>query len=172
MPGKGARRGADMRRAAAALLLVAAAALGLRAGGAFSAAGSPEILGLSGQAVYWVLAAAELILVLAGIVLLILRMIWARKSGKPLQRRRRSVWLLLLLPLVVFGLSKILRRVAPRAGRCRGRACGERQGRGCRASAGREPVAAVCAVRRGGPRCGRADRLPPPPPGFPPAARA
>ena len=115
MPGKGARRGADMRRAAAALLLVAAAALGLRAGGAFSAAGSPEILGLSGQAVYWVLAAAEAILALAGIVLLILRMIWARKSGKPPQRRRRSLWWLLLLPLVVFGLSKILRRVGQRA---------------------------------------------------------
>jgi len=35
MPGKGARSGADMRRAAAVLLLVAIAAIGLRAGGAF-----------------------------------------------------------------------------------------------------------------------------------------
>ena len=115
MPGKGARRGADMRRAAAALLLVAAAAVGLRAGGAFSAAGSQEILGVSEQAVYWMLAGAEVILALAGIVLLILRMIWARKSGKPAQRRRRSLWWVLLLPLVVFGLAKILRRVGQRA---------------------------------------------------------
>jgi hypothetical protein len=111
MPGKGARGGADMRRAAAALLLVAVAAVGLRAGGAFSAAGSPEILGLSGQTVYWLIASAEVVLVLAGIVLLILRMIWARKSGKPLQRQRRSIWWLLLLPLAVFGLSKILKRL-------------------------------------------------------------
>jgi hypothetical protein len=100
-----------MRRAAAALLLVAVAAIGLRAGGAFSAAGSPEILGLSGQAVYWILASAEVILALAGITLMILRTIWARKSGKPLERRRRSLWWLLLLPLVVLGLSKILRRL-------------------------------------------------------------
>jgi len=111
MPGKGARGGRDMRRAAAALLLVAVAAVGLRAGGAFSAAGSPEILGLSERAVYWIIAGAEVILAVAGITLLILRMIWARKSGKPLQRQRRSLWWLLLLPLVVFGLSKILQRV-------------------------------------------------------------
>jgi uncharacterized protein DUF4129 len=110
MPGKGARGGADMRRAAAALLLVAVAAVGLRADGAFSAAGSPEILGLSGQAVYWILAGTEGILALAGIALLILRMIWG-KSGKPLQRQRRSIWWLLLLPLVVVGLSKILQRL-------------------------------------------------------------
>jgi len=110
MPGKGARGGADMRRAAAALLLVAVAAIGLRAGGAFSAAGSPEILGLSGRTVYWLIAGAEVVLALAGIVLLILRMIWARKSGKPLQRKRRSIWWVLLLPLVAFGLSKILQR--------------------------------------------------------------
>lgn len=110
MPGKGARGGADMRRAAAALLLVALAAVGLRASGAFSAAGSPEILGLSEEAVYWILVGAEVILALAGIVLWILRMIWARKSGKPMQRKRRSLWWLLLLPLVVLGLSKILHR--------------------------------------------------------------
>src|SRR5690348_3376644 len=115
MPGKGARGGADMRRAAAALLLVAVAAVGLRAGGVFSAAGNREILGLSGQAVYWTIAGAEVILALAGITLLILRMIWARKSGKPLQRQRRSLWWLLLLPLVVFGLSKILHRLHQRA---------------------------------------------------------
>ncbi|HEY2305790.1 MAG TPA: DUF4129 domain-containing protein [Streptosporangiaceae bacterium] len=99
-----------MRRAAAALLLVAVAAVGLRAGGAFSAAGSQEILGLSGQAVYWTLAGAEVILGVAGIVLLILRMIWGRRSGKPLRRQRRSLWWLLLLPLMVFALARILRR--------------------------------------------------------------
>jgi uncharacterized protein DUF4129 len=111
MPGKGARGGADMRRAAVALLLVAVAALGLRAGGAFSAAGSPEILGLSGQALFWTIAGAEAVLAVAGIVLLILRVVWARKSGKPPQRRRRSIWWLLLLPLAVFSLSKILQRL-------------------------------------------------------------
>jgi hypothetical protein len=111
MPGKGARGGADMRRAAAALLLVAVAAVGLRAGGVFSAAGSQEILGLSEQAVYWIIAAAEVILALAGIALLIARMIWARKSGKPPRRQRRSLWWVLLLPLIVFGLARILQRV-------------------------------------------------------------
>jgi hypothetical protein len=111
MPGKGARGGADMRRAAAALLLVAVAAIGLRAGGAFSAAGSPQILGLSGRTVYWLIASAEVILGLAGIVLLILRAIWARKSGRALQRQRRSIWWVLLLPLAAFGLSKILQRL-------------------------------------------------------------
>jgi hypothetical protein len=111
MPGKGARRGADIRRAAVALLLVAIAAIGLRASGAFSAAGSPEILGLSGQALYWTIAGAEVVLAVAGIVLLIIRMIWARKSGRLVERRRRSIWWLLLLPLFVFGLSKILRRL-------------------------------------------------------------
>jgi hypothetical protein len=114
MPGKGGRGGADVRRAAIALLLVAVAAIGLRAGGAFSAAGSPEILGLSGWTVYWIIASAEVVLAVAGIALLILRMIWARKSGKPLQRQRRSIWWLLLLPLVVFGLAKILQRVRQR----------------------------------------------------------
>ena len=110
MPGKGARGGADMRRAAAALLLVAVAAVGLRAGGVFSAAGSQEILGLSEQAVYWIIATAEVILALAGIALLIARMIWARKGGKP-PRQRRSLWWVLLLPLIVFGLARILQRV-------------------------------------------------------------
>ena len=116
MPGKGARGGADMRRAAAVLLLVAVAAIGLRAGGTFSAAENPQILGLSGHVVYWTIAAAEIVLALAGIALLIARLIWGR-GGKPLQRRRRSLWWLLLLPLMVFGLAKILRmrqRLAPR----------------------------------------------------------
>ena len=116
MPGKGARGGADMRRAAAVLLLVAIAAIGLRAGGTFSAAGNPQILGLSGHVVYWTIAGAEVVLAVAGIALMIARLIWGRKSGKPPQRRRRSLWGLLLLPFIVFGLAKILRmrqRVAP-----------------------------------------------------------
>jgi Domain of unknown function (DUF4129) len=115
MPGKGARGGADMRRAAAALLLVAAAAVGLRAGGAFSAAGNQQILGLTMRTVYWIIAGAEVILALAGIALLILRMVWAGKSGQPPQRRRRSIWWLLLLPLLVFGLARLLHRVHQRA---------------------------------------------------------
>ena len=116
MPGKGARGGADMRRAAAVLLLVAVAAIGLRAGGSFSAAENPQILGMSWSVFYWTIAGAEVVLALVGIALLIARLIWGRNSGKPLQRRRRSLWGLLLLPLMVFGLAKILRmrqRVAP-----------------------------------------------------------
>jgi hypothetical protein len=111
MPGKGARGGADMRRAAAVLLLVAVAAVGLRAGGAFSAAGDQEILGMSGQAAYWLIAGAEVILGLAGIALLIARLIWARRSGLPLRRQRRSMWWLLLLPFVTFGLARILKKL-------------------------------------------------------------
>jgi Domain of unknown function (DUF4129) len=111
MPGKGARGGADMRRAAVALLLVAAAAVGLRAGGAFSSAGNQQILGLTLRTVYWILAGAEVILALAGIALLILRMVWAGKSGQLPQRKRRSIWWLLLLPLFVFGLARLLQRV-------------------------------------------------------------
>ena len=116
MPGKGERGGADMRRAAAVLLLVAVAAIGLRAGGTFSAHESPQILGLSWHVFYWTIAGAEVVLFLAGIVLIIIRLIWARESGRPLQRQRKSLWWLLLLPLMVFGLAKILRmrqRVAP-----------------------------------------------------------
>jgi hypothetical protein len=114
MPGKGARGGADMRRAAAVLLLVAVAAVGLRAGGAFSAAGDQEILGMSGQAVYWLIAGAEVIFGLAGIALLIARLIWARRSGVPLRRQRRSLWWLLLLPFVTFGLARILHKLRQR----------------------------------------------------------
>ena len=114
MPGKGDRGGADMRRAAAVLLLVAVAAVGLRAGGAFSAAGSSEILGLSGRVVYWLIASAEVVLALAGIALLIARTIWARKSGVPLRRQRRSLWWLLLLPFAALGLSRILHRFRAR----------------------------------------------------------
>src|SRR6516164_2663032 len=109
MPGKGARDGADMRRAAAVLLLVAIAAIGLRAGGVFSAAGRPAILGLSGQVFYWTIAGVEVVLAVAGIVLLIIRLMWGRQGGRPLPRNRRSQWWLLLLPLFVFALAKILR---------------------------------------------------------------
>jgi len=120
MPGKGARGGADMRRAAAVLLLVAIAAIGLRAGGTFAATGSPRILGLSWYVFYWTIAGAEVVLALTGIALLIARLIWARKSGVPLRRQRRSLWWLLLLPLIVWGLAKILRMrqrpAPPRAG--------------------------------------------------------
>lgn len=122
MPGKGARGGADMRRAAAVLLLVAVAAIGLRAGGAFSAAENPQILGLSWHVFYWMVAGAEVVLAVAGIALLIARLIWARKSGKPLQRQRRSLWWLLLLPLFIFGLAKILRMRQQRAAPPRGTA--------------------------------------------------
>lgn len=115
MPGKGAHRGADMRRAAAVLLLVAVAAVGLRAGGAFSAAASPAILGLSGRTVYWIIAAAEVVLALAGIALLIARLIWARNSGRPLQRKRRSLWWVLLLPFFTLGLAKLLQKLHQRA---------------------------------------------------------
>ena len=114
MPGKGDRGGADMRRAAAVLLLVAVAAVGLRAGGVFSAAGSSEILGLSGRVVYWLIASAEVVLALAGIALLIARTIWARKSGVPLRRQRRSLWWLLLLPFAALGLSRVLQRFRAR----------------------------------------------------------
>ena len=105
-----------MRRAAAVLLLVAVAAIGLRAGGTFSAAENPQILGLSGHVLYWTIAVAEVVLALVGIALLIARLIWGRDNDEPLRRRRRSLWWLLLLPLMVFGLAKILRmrqRLAP-----------------------------------------------------------
>src|SRR5262249_10691844 len=91
MPGKGARDGADMRRAAAVLLLVAVAAIGLRAGGAFSAAANPGILGLSGQVFYWTIAGAEVVIALVGIALLIARLIWGRTGDRPLQRRRQAL---------------------------------------------------------------------------------
>jgi hypothetical protein len=109
MPGKGDRGGADMRRAAAVLLFVAVAAIGLRAGGTFSAAGHPQILGLNGDDVYWAITWAEVVLVVAGVALLIAQLIWARKSGVPLRRQRGSLWSLLLLPLIAWGLAKILR---------------------------------------------------------------
>lgn len=120
MPGRGAPSGVDARRAAGVLLLVVIAAVGLRAGGAFSAAGDRAILGLSGHVLYWALVVTEAILFVAGLILLVLRLIWLRKGGKALpERKRRSIWWILLLPLVVFGLAHglaVLRahRIGPR----------------------------------------------------------
>jgi hypothetical protein len=74
------------------------------------------------------LAGAEVILALAGIVLLILRVIWARKSGKPLRRKRRSLWWLLLLPLMVFGLARILRRMHQHAAAAAAHGAGAKAG--------------------------------------------
>jgi len=114
MPGKGPRGGAEMRRAAAVLLLVAIAAIGLRASGAFSSAGSPELLGLSARTVFWTIAGAELVMALAGTVLLILGLIWRRKSGGP-PRRPRSLGGLLLVPFAALGLAQLLHRLRQRA---------------------------------------------------------
>lgn len=111
MPGRGARGGADARRAAAVLLLVAAAAVGLRAGGEFSAVGNSEILGLSEHVLYWALLVAEIVLAVAGVVIFVARLIWMRDGDNPLQRKRRSIWWLLLLPLLVFGLAKLLAKL-------------------------------------------------------------
>jgi Domain of unknown function (DUF4129) len=111
VPGRGARGGVDAGRAAAVLLLVAAAAVGLRAGGAFSAAGSGAVLGIGGHVLDWTLTAVEVILAVAGVVILVARFVWMRGGGKARERKRRSIWWLLLLPLVVFGLAKIIARL-------------------------------------------------------------
>ena len=111
MPGRGARGGMDARRAAAVLLLVAAAAVGLRAGGAFSAGGNREILGLSERALYWALLGVEIAFAIAGLAILVARLIWMRGGENPLQRKRGGIWWLLMLPLLVFGLAKILAKL-------------------------------------------------------------
>jgi Domain of unknown function (DUF4129) len=111
VPGRGARGGVDARRAAAVLLLVAAAAVGLRAGGAFSGAGSNSALGLSGHLLYWSLTAVEVLLALAGVVILVARLVWVRGGGKPRERKRRSIWWLLLLPLAVFGVARVIAKL-------------------------------------------------------------
>jgi hypothetical protein len=99
----------DTRRAAAVLLLLAVAAVGLRAGGAFSAAGSGNFLGMSGRTLYWILVVAVLMLAVAGLVLLVVGLVW-RRGGEDDQtgRKRRSIWWVLLLPLFAFGLAKLL----------------------------------------------------------------
>jgi hypothetical protein len=99
----------DARRAAGVLLLVVIAAVGLRAGGAFSAAGDQAILGMSGHVLYWALVVTEAILFVAGLVLFVFRLIWLRKGGDALpERKRRSIWWILLLPFMVFGLAHTL----------------------------------------------------------------
>jgi hypothetical protein len=130
VPGRGARGGVDARRAAAVLLLVAAAAVGLRAGGAFSAAGNSAALGMSGHLLYWSLTAVEVLLALAGVVLLVARLVWVRGGGKPRERKRRSIWWLLLLPLGVFGVARVIAKlrahgIAPHAA-AQGAAAGAR----------------------------------------------
>jgi hypothetical protein len=99
----------DARRAAGVLLLVVIAAVGLRAGGAFSAAGDHAILGMSGHVLYWALVVTEAILFVAGLILFVFRLIWLRKSGDALpERKRRSIWWILLLPFITFGLAHTL----------------------------------------------------------------
>jgi uncharacterized protein DUF4129 len=109
MPGRGAPSGVDARRAAGVLLLVVIAAVGLRAGGAFSAAGDHAILGMSGHVLYWALVVTEAILFVAGLILFVFRLIWLRKGGDALpERKRRSIWWILLLPFITFGLAHTL----------------------------------------------------------------
>lgn len=108
MPGRGPRSGVDARRAAAVLLLVAVAAVGLRAGGAFSAVGG--FLGISGHALYGVLAVTEAVLAVVGLVLLVAGYVLSRRDG-PAARKRRSIWWVLLLPVVTFGLARILAKL-------------------------------------------------------------
>lgn len=108
MPGRRAPSGVDARRAAGVLLLVVIAAVGLRAGGAFSAVGSRAILGTSGHVLYWALVVTEAILFVAGLILYALRLIWLRKGGGLPERKRRSIWWLLLLPFMMYGLSRTI----------------------------------------------------------------
>jgi Domain of unknown function (DUF4129) len=109
MPGRPARSGVDAGRAAAVLLLVVLAAVGLRAGGAFSAAGSGTVLSKSGHVLYWALVVVELLLAVAGVVLFVARLIWLRSGGAGRgARKRRSIWWILLLPFGVFGLSHVI----------------------------------------------------------------
>jgi hypothetical protein len=61
--------------------------------------------------VYWTIAAAEVVLGLAGIALVIARLTWGRESGLPPRPRRRPLWPLLLLPFAVFGFARILQRL-------------------------------------------------------------
>jgi len=99
----------DARRAAGVLLLIVIAAVGLRAGGAFSAAGDRAILGVSSHVLYWALVVTEAILFVAGLILFVFRLIWLRKGGDALpERKRRSIWWILLLPFMVFGLAHTL----------------------------------------------------------------
>jgi uncharacterized protein DUF4129 len=108
MPGRGARSGVDARRAAAVLLLLGVAAVGLRAGGVFSSAGSGSLLGMSERALNSVLSAAVAVLAVVGLVLLVVGLLWRRKGEDGRPKKRRSIWWVLLLPLFVFGLAKFI----------------------------------------------------------------
>ncbi len=109
MPGRGARSGVDVRRAAAVLLLLGVAAAGLRAGGAFSSAGSGNVLGMSDRVLNSALNVAVTVLAVVGLVLLVAGLILRRKGedGRP-ERKRRSIWWVLMLPFFVFGLAKFI----------------------------------------------------------------
>ena len=126
MPGRGPRSGVDARRAAAVLLLVAVAAVGLRASGAFSAAGA-GFLGMSGHALYGVLAVTEAVLAVVGLVLLVAGYVLSRRDG-PAARKRRSIWWVLLLPVVTFGLARILAKLRGQGGGRRGFGTGTARG--------------------------------------------
>lgn len=109
MPGRGAGTGPDMRRAAAVLLLVVVAAIGLRAGGAFSATAPAGLLSTSGKVLYWAVEAAAGALALAGVAILAARLIWGRGSGrKRPPHQPRTPWWVLLLPLIAVALSRIV----------------------------------------------------------------
>lgn len=109
MPGKRAGTGPDMRRAAAVLLLVAVAAIGLRAGGAFSTAAPAGLLTTSGKVLYWTVEAVAGALALAGIAILVARLIWGRGTGKKRPPHQpRTPWWVLLLPLIAVGLSRLV----------------------------------------------------------------
>jgi Domain of unknown function (DUF4129) len=109
MPGKGAGTGPDMRRAAAVLLLVVVAAIGLRAGGAFSASAPAGLLTTSGKVLYWGLEAVAGALALAGVAILVARLIWGRGSGrKRPPHQPRTPWWVLLLPLLAVTLSRLV----------------------------------------------------------------
>jgi hypothetical protein len=130
MPGRGARGGVDTRRAAAVLLLLAVAAAGLRAGGAFSAAGNGNFLGMTGNAMYWVLVISVSALAAAGLVMFVVGLFWRARGGdERTLRKRRSVWWVLVLPFVVFGLARILAKLrehkfAPHSGTLAGAGAG------------------------------------------------
>jgi hypothetical protein len=109
MPGKGAGSGPDMRRAAAVLLLVVVAVIGLRAGGAFPTTAPAGLLTTSGKVLYWAAEAGAGALALAGLVILVARLIWGRGGGrKRPPHRPRTPWWVLFLPLIAVVVSRIV----------------------------------------------------------------
>src|SRR5437763_8171381 len=118
MPGRQARTGVDLRRVAAVLLLVAIAAVGLRAGGTFSATGSPGLLRSVGHVLYWTAVVAGIGLVLFDLVVIAAWLLWARRGGTRLPllpRRRRSPLWLVVLALEVIALAKLAKILGHRA---------------------------------------------------------